>query len=330
MLKSLPTQLFATIIFGPLGLAYTSMAAAVFLTLILAVLFFTELSIVAFVIVWPMAIAVGVIFVQMHNQQVKAAGGRLLLGPDDNEEEIVSAFGSWGRGAAVLAGLAAVAYFTFGNGIDQDSFGRLAATYSQSESDTKSVSADPAGSASVTEAADTELPVAQTFSIESDTDESQTENQSASYTQSAGIPASGAEQVADTSESGVDTAGSSSVTETADTELPVAQTFSIESDTDASQTESGFSVITFEERVLQPVVIGTSSPPVLPAGNRLYVDTTLVNLREGPGTSFGIVTTVGRGIELAEIDRSGSWIEVIASDSGTRGWIFNSLVSTEP
>ena len=90
-------------------------------------------------------------------------------------------------------------------------------------------------------------------------------------------------------------------------------------------------MVTFEEQVLQPVVIGTSSqlaPP--PAGNRLYVDTTLVNLREGPGTSFGIITTVGRGIELSEVDRSGSWIEVITTHSGARGWIFNSLVSSEP
>jgi len=51
MLKSLSTQFAATLLFGPLGLAYSSVAAAVFLTLLFAVLYFTDLGMLAAVIV---------------------------------------------------------------------------------------------------------------------------------------------------------------------------------------------------------------------------------------------------------------------------------------
>ena len=72
MLKSLSTQFAATLFFGPLGLAYSSMAAAVFLTLVLAVLYFTGLGILAVGLVWPIAIIVGLVFVKLHNDQIIA------------------------------------------------------------------------------------------------------------------------------------------------------------------------------------------------------------------------------------------------------------------
>lgn len=282
MLKSLITQFLATLILGPLGLAYSSMAAAVFLTLILAVLYFTELGLLAVLIVWPIAIFAGLIFVQMHNEHIRTSGGRLLLGPDDDEDEMVSAYGSWGRGVAVLAVLVAVSYFAYWN------------------------------------------------SAERDNPDQQVAGESSTDAESAAVPARSPEQVVDTSVADADLSGSSSAGETAETELPIAQTFSIDNDTDESQSEDGFSVITLEEQEFQPIVIGTSSQPLSDSGNRLYVDTKLVNLREGPGTGFAIITTVQRGVELSEVDRSGNWVEVITTDSGARGWVFNNLVSTEP
>jgi hypothetical protein len=101
MLKSLSTQFAATLFFGPLGLAYTSVAAAVFLTLVLAVLFFTELGILSLFLVWPLAIIVGLVFVKLHNDQVRSSGSRLLLGPGE-EPDFVSSVSSWARGVAVL------------------------------------------------------------------------------------------------------------------------------------------------------------------------------------------------------------------------------------
>lgn len=112
MLKSLSTQFIATLCFGPIGLVYSSMAAAVFLTLILAVLYFTEIGIAAVVIIWPIAIVAGLIFVKLHNDQIRSSGSTLLLGPDD-EDQGLSAIGSWMRGIAVLALLGVGSYVVF-------------------------------------------------------------------------------------------------------------------------------------------------------------------------------------------------------------------------
>lgn len=112
MLKSFSSQIAATLFFGPLGLAYSSVAAAVFLTLVLAVLFFTELGVLSLLIVWPLSIIVGMVFVKLHNDQIRSSGSRLLLGPGDDYEEVTSA-GSWGRGIAVLALLVVGAFVAY-------------------------------------------------------------------------------------------------------------------------------------------------------------------------------------------------------------------------
>lgn len=112
MLKSLTTQFALTLFFGPLGLAYSSMAAAVFLTLVLAVLVFTELGIYAVMVVWPIAIITGLVFVKTHNDGMRQSGSRLLLGPGE-EGALVSTVGSWGRGLAVLSLLAVGGYLSY-------------------------------------------------------------------------------------------------------------------------------------------------------------------------------------------------------------------------
>jgi len=78
MLKSLTTQFAATLFFGPLGLAYSSVAAAVFLTLLFAVIYFTGLGLMAALLIWPIAIITGLVFVKVHNDQIRSSGSRLL------------------------------------------------------------------------------------------------------------------------------------------------------------------------------------------------------------------------------------------------------------
>lgn len=130
MLKSLSTQFAATLFFGPLGLAYTSVATAVFLTLVLAVLFFTELGILSLMLIWPVSIIVGLIFAKLHNDQVRSSGSRLLLAPGE-EPGFVSSISSWTRGLAVLALIMVGGYITFlylpngGNGSDKASGNQL-------------------------------------------------------------------------------------------------------------------------------------------------------------------------------------------------------------
>ena len=51
----------------------------------------------------------------------------------------------------------------------------------------------------------------------------------------------------------------------------------------------------------------------------------LCNVRSGPGGSFNILFTVGKGIPFKVIRRQGQWIHIQHAD-GDRGWIHASLV----
>ena len=95
------------------------------------------------------------------------------------------------------------------------------------------------------------------------------------------------------------------------------------------QSESTFSWGATDQEAAEPVVIDTASQPQVESENLLYVDSELVNLRDGPGTNFEILSQVERGDELAEVERRGSWINVTATESGATGWIFGRLVSSQ-
>jgi len=81
-------------------------------SLVLAVLYFTVLGTFAVFLMWPVAIIVGLVFVKMHNDQMRQSGSRLLLGPGE-EGDLVSTMGSWGRGFAVLSLLAVGGYLSY-------------------------------------------------------------------------------------------------------------------------------------------------------------------------------------------------------------------------
>ena len=51
----------------------------------------------------------------------------------------------------------------------------------------------------------------------------------------------------------------------------------------------------------------------------------ICNIREGPGTSFRILFTAGKGIPFKVIKRKGRWINIQHAD-GDNGWIHHSLV----
>ncbi|MEW6672451.1 MAG: SH3 domain-containing protein [Thermodesulfobacteriota bacterium] len=48
-------------------------------------------------------------------------------------------------------------------------------------------------------------------------------------------------------------------------------------------------------------------------------------IRSGPGTSFSVLFTVGKGIPFKVLERKGSWVHVQHAD-GDNGWIHQSLV----
>ena len=255
MLKSLSTQFAATLFFGPLGVAYSSVAGAVFLTLLFAVFYFTELGLLSVVLIWPVAIIAGLVFVKLHNDQIRSSGSKLLLGPGE-EETGVGTLGSWGRGIAVLSLMGVIGYLAlwYSPSGTSEKLGRMV--------DVSPVDNAVAGS------------------------EFQSEN---SLVGSVENP-----------------------------------------ETQVVTTLSGVDESTIEPQVVTPAVV--ESVPLdtdVVDDILLYVDSAVVNLRDGPGTNFKVLVQVQRGDELKEIDRVGGWVNVTTSNSATNGWILGRLVTTE-
>jgi hypothetical protein len=293
MLKSLSTQFAATLFFGPLGLAYSSVAAAVFLTLLLAVLFFSALGGLALVIVWPLSIAIGLVFVKLHNDQLRSSGSRLLLGPDDDFED-TSPLNSWGRGVAVLALLLAGAFVLFLYlPKERQPIGRIVAT-------------DSAGTSSESQAAP-------------DPQEAMASAIKALKEAYAGTSTDVAEA---TSPDGL------AVNEQQSTPAVIAAKANEDESNDdfaviaLPEQEVATVIIDNDGNVQQ----GELDSALNSGRPELTVDAPLVNLRRGPGTSFDIITTVRAGDRLFEFARDGNWVNVETASSGYTGWIYSRLV----
>lgn len=60
-------------------------------------------------------------------------------------------------------------------------------------------------------------------------------------------------------------------------------------------------------------------------GSTVEVTGTTVNIRSGPGTNYGIVSSARRGDRLTLLGESGDWFQVRLPD-GREGWILNKMV----
>ena len=76
------------------------------------------------------------------------------------------------------------------------------------------------------------------------------------------------------------------------------------------------------ETDVQPV----SAPEI--SGDLRQVAGTRVNMRSGPGTEFGVVTTLSRGadVEVFEVNASG-WARLRNVATGQEGWMAERLLS---
>jgi len=65
-------------------------------------------------------------------------------------------------------------------------------------------------------------------------------------------------------------------------------------DTDVLETTSGFTEVTIDQQVVTPVIVNTSSEPEPEpvVVTLLYVNSAVVNLREGPGTNHEVLRQV--------------------------------------
>ena len=268
MLKSVPTQLAATLFFGPVGLAYCSVAAAVFFTLLLAVLVFTEVGIYAVFLIWPVSILVGLVFVKLHNDGVRSSGSRLLLGPGD-EMDLATTIGSWTRGLAVMALVVTAGYLAYlyvpKDRADSSQLGRI---------------------------------------VDAQTD------------------------------SATDTAEKLMVVATQDSKDEAVNTSAAVIAANSQNSSDNFAVIALPQREVTTVVLdsegqvtnGDSQSSLNSGQPELTVTGAVVNLRQGPGTGFPIITQVEQGDKLFEFARDGQWINVETATTGYSGWIYRTLV----
>ncbi|HJH11605.1 MAG TPA: N-acetylmuramoyl-L-alanine amidase [Metalysinibacillus jejuensis] len=74
------------------------------------------------------------------------------------------------------------------------------------------------------------------------------------------------------------------------------------------------------------LLLFTSIPPVQAANHDLQVGSADVNLREGPGLSYPVLTTLKSGTALTTVEHSGDWIKV--KTKSYEGWLANWLVAT--
>jgi len=262
MLKSFSTQLAATAFFGPVGLAYTSMATAVLYTLILAVLYFTGFGVLAILVTWPISIVTGVLYVKFHNDRMRQSGNRLLLGPGD-QNGLVSTVGSWARGVAVLGlicGIGFGAYKFLPDGDEATAPGLIT-----------DASIPPVG----------EQPAAVENVI---------------------VGGQNSEDVVVSERSDVP------VITLPNRNIPRVI---VDSSGKSTTTISGESGVGDNTVATQPV---------------LFVDREVVNLRQGPGTRFAIVTQLDRNERIFEFARDGEWINIETENGNHAGWIHGNLV----
>lgn len=279
MLKSFSTQLAATAFFGPIGLAYTSMATAVLFTLILAVLYFTGFGALAVLVIWPISIVTGVLYVKFHNDRVRQSGNRLLLGPGD-ESGIISTVGSWARGLAVLALVCGLGFFAY-------NFNPAGGETAPGRIVKKIVNPDASA------------------------------NANGSVNASANAASNAASNNAGNAGAGNQIA---------------------EQDNQQARVTSETSevpVITLQNREIPQVIVdssGRSTAIVAGESGRavaqpiLYVDREVVNLRQGPGTQFAIVTQLDRDEQVFEFARDGVWINIETQSGDHAGWIHGNLI----
>ncbi len=271
-----------------MGLAYISMAVAVLLTLLTVVLYFTLFGPVAVVAMWPVAIVIGAVGVQLHNIQMRNIGVNLLL--TTNGSGFAGLGGTLASGARamavlVLIGGAALAVYRYGP-----------------------IAAD--------KAANSVASLAEKSGIKSLFDGRATDELAVATAapESTAVRTAEAESPASVEQSSV-VAQVSPVKQTravarADAELILVPASSVK-----------------PKAVQKPAARKLPQNPLvsLPKKNR-FVDQSVVNLRSGPGTGHSIVDIARRGDRMVQLARQGKWLKVQLADSERTAWIFGGLL----
>ena len=70
-----------------------------------------------------------------------------------------------------------------------------------------------------------------------------------------------------------------------------------------------------------------NSTPTYSVGDKIYVSSEILNLREGPGTNYPIIETLEKGDTLELLGYDGEWIQVIILKSKNVGYVKSKFVN---
>jgi hypothetical protein len=99
----------------------------------------------------------------------------------------------------------------------------------------------------------------------------------------------------------------------------------------ASRTPLPTFTLTPSETPIPPTPSDTPTPSEVPPLMGIIESAQTVNVREGPGVSYGALTALapGTGVEILGQSPDGAWYN-IQMDDGSQGWISSSLLHVEP
>ncbi len=295
MLKSQSTQLACTLLFGPLGLAYISMASAVMLTLLTIVLYFTMLGPVAVVGMWPVAMVIGGLAVHLHNVQMRNVGLNLLLTDDRRSEELTQLLSAGARFAAIVLFIGGAVFGVV----------RYGSTAKDKAVDSVADLAEQTGINELINGVSTE-----TLASAGDLESAPLEYRE---------PASAAPQAPRPQpvEASVEVATGGVVTQVPATAIPLDEREVVLLPASSPAPKSTL------RRSLRKL---PSDPLVKVKRRDRVVGQAIANLRSGPGTGHSIVDIARKGDRLVQLARQGNWVQVQLADSERIAWIFGGLL----
>ncbi|MAM63766.1 SH3 domain-containing protein [Maritimibacter sp. UBA3975] len=75
---------------------------------------------------------------------------------------------------------------------------------------------------------------------------------------------------------------------------------------------------------------GTEKPAAEPEADYLYVTGSRVNVRGGPSTAYGVISSLGQGTRVEDIGDAGNgWRQVVLTDTGERGFMAGRFLSPQ-
>ncbi|RYG92531.1 SH3 domain-containing protein [Loktanella sp. IMCC34160] len=94
--------------------------------------------------------------------------------------------------------------------------------------------------------------------------------------------------------------------------------------TEVAEAETAATTLVFQS-LAQPL-IDTSAPALVAQTDLRAVSGSRVNMRSGPGTSYGVIVTLTRGTEAEVLETLNGWARIRTVEDGKVGWMAERLL----